>query len=440
MRADNGFRAWVVSADMGLGHQRAAHALRDIAEGGIITAGAKEITSPEEYELWLRIRQLYEFISRSRDIPLVGKRIFWLLDQVEQIPSFYPFRDLSRPSLEVKFLYYLIRKGLGADLMAYLRTKDLPLITTFYAPAIVADLHGYERVYSFISDADMHRVYVAEDPRRSRINYLTTCEHAARRLRAYGVPEERIFITGWLLPKENIGTPERMEILKKDVARRLFNLDPRDRFWPLHREEVEHFLGSENLNQKAQRPFTVTFAVGGAGAQVDIGWSILRSLRERILAGEVCVNLVAGIRPEVAASFRKCIDELGLQAQIGRRVDILYDADMSSYFDRFNQLMRVTDVLWTKPSELSFYCGLGIPIIMAPPLGPQEEFNRKWLLEVQGGIDQDNPRFAHEWLWDLLWRGRLAESAWDGYLKARKLGTYKAEELLRTGTMRDEYA
>ena len=28
--------------------------------------------------------------------------------------------------------------------------------------------------------------------------------------------------------------------------------------------------------------------------------------------------------------------------------------------------MRTTDILWTKPSELSFYCGLGIPIIMAP--------------------------------------------------------------------------
>ena len=28
--------------------------------------------------------------------------------------------------------------------------------------------------------------------------------------------------------------------------------------------------------------------------------------------------------------------------------------------------MRTTDILWTKPSELSFYCGLGIPIVMAP--------------------------------------------------------------------------
>jgi hypothetical protein len=42
-------------------------------------------------------------------------------------------------------------------------------------------------------------------------------------------------------------------------------------------------------------------------------------------------------------------------------------------------------------------------------------------------------RYTHEWLIDLLENGRLAEAAWDGFLKARKLGTYKIEELVRTG-------
>jgi hypothetical protein len=38
-----------------------------------------------------------------------------------------------------------------------------------------------------------------------------------------------------------------------------------------------------------------------------------------------------------------------------------------------------------------------------------------------------------EWLFDLRENGRLAEAAWDGFLKARKLGTYKIERLIRTG-------
>jgi hypothetical protein len=36
---------------------------------------------------------------------------------------------------------------------------------------------------------------------------------------------------------------------------------------------------------------------------------------------------------------------------------------------------------------------------------------------------------------DMLKSGRLAEAAWAGFLKARKLGTYKILEVLQTGTM-----
>lgn len=97
--------------------------------------------------------------------------------------------------------------------------------------------------------------------------------------------------------------------------------------------------------------------------------------------------------------------------------------------------MRSTDILWTKPSELSFYCGLGIPIIMSPPIGAQERYNAKWLMEIHAGIPQEDPRYAGEWLFDLLSEGRLAEAAWDGFLKARKYGTYKILDLLKTGTM-----
>ena len=38
-----------------------------------------------------------------------------------------------------------------------------------------------------------------------------------------------------------------------------------------------------------------------------------------------------------------------------------------------------------------------------------------------------------EWLFDLRDNGRLAEAAWDGFLKARKLGTYRIEHLIESG-------
>ena len=79
-----------------------------------------------------------------------------------------------------------------------------------------------------------------------------------------------------------------------------------------------------------------------------------------------------------------------------------------------------------------------MPVIMSPTIGSQEEFNRKWLLEIQAGIPQEDPAYTSQWLFDLLREGRLAESAWDGALKARKYGTYKIMEVLETGTMARE--
>jgi hypothetical protein len=92
-------------------------------------------------------------------------------------------------------------------------------------------------------------------------------------------------------------------------------------------------------------------------------------------------------------------------------------------------------VLWTKPSELSFYCGLGIPILMAPPIGTHEEMNRRWLRQMHTGITPPGKtEYVHEWLFDLRENGILAAAAWDGFLRVRKLGTYKIEELVRSGT------
>ena len=104
----------------------------------------------------------------------------------------------------------------------------------------------------------------------------------------------------------------------------------------------------------------------------------------------------------------------------------------------FNEALHETDILWTKPSELSFYCALGIPIVMSPIIGSQEKFNRKWLREIQAAMKQEKPDYTDQWLNDLLNRGTLAESAWDGFLKARKLGTFKIFKVLEKGFLERE--
>ena len=427
-------KAWVVTVDMGLGHQRATQPLAHLAAEGIMAVGSDSTSDPEERKLWQRLRRTYEFLSRVRSVPLVGKPVFGLLDALQNIPPFYPIQDMSKPSYQVKLLGSFIDKGLCRGMLERIRTRPLPLVTSYLAPAIAADKAGYGRIYCIICDAEISRAWVPEDARRSRINYLAPCGRAVMRLRSYGVPDERIFLTGFPFSLELLGD-SNLDILKRDAAQRLLHLDPGNRFWPLHGRNVAHFLGRSNCRDRSARPLTITYAVGGAGAQKEIGMQLAESFRDRLLKGELRLNLVAGVREEVNRYFEEV--KAGLLPG-SPNLRIVFGSDKESYLNAFNQAIRETDLLWTKPSELSFFCGLGIPIIMAPSIGSQEDFNRKWLLEVQAGIPQEDPAYAHQWLTDLLTEGRLAESAWDGFLKARKYGTYKIRELLETGTMARE--
>ena len=421
--------AWIVGADMGYGHMRAVHPLRHIAYQGVIVVGRNDAADEQERRLWARLLGVYEFFSRSRAIPVIGKSIFSLLDRLLHIPSYYPMRDLSRSTFQVELLASSIRKGLCRGMLEKIEQKRLPLVTSFYAPAVAADAAGHERVYCIICDADLNRVWVAKNPEESRINYFAPCGRVARRLKSYGVPEERIFLTGFPLPQELLGTGLRT--LKSDLLHRLVRLDPRGRFRAYHGRSVQHFLGKDLAKITSTEPLTITYSVGGAGAQKEFGGRLARSLHRRIASGEIRLNLVAGSRRDVMEYFESVRAGSG-NAAAG--IHVLYDDRIGRYFEKFNALLRETDILWTKPSELSFYTALGIPIVMSPTLGSQEKFNRRWLEELHAGTRQENPDYADQWITDRLLDGFFAENAWSGFLKGRKLGTVKILEVLSTGS------
>ncbi len=427
--------AWVVSLLMGLGHQRAAYPLRDSAVGGVLVYGSRRTTPPQEYRLWRRIRRLYYISSRAGRIPLVGKYLLAVLLALEHIRPYYPRRDQARPNRAARTLDWMIRRrGLCEGLVQRVAQRPLPVVHTFYATAIALDRANLAGVvnYLLICDADFNRVWVPLHPERSRLRYLAPCTQVGLRLRSYGVPAENVFMTGFPLPKENIGDERRLEILRADLFERLLRLDPRRKFFAYHRHSVQHWLGGASVPPSGPDRFTVMFAVGGAGAQAEMVEGILASLRTRILAGRVRLLLSAGIQRRVFERMMRALHDQGLQEQLGQGVDILFDTEVDGYLDKFNRALRKTDVLWTKPSELSFYCGLGIPILLAPSIGTHEELNKRWLQEIHAGIKPPGPvECCHEWLFDLRDNGRLAEAAWDGFLKARKLGTYRIAALLR---------
>jgi hypothetical protein len=422
-------KAWVVSADMGYGHQRAVYPLKDIAEDGIITVGSSGAISKAEQKLWKRLLNAYEFFSRAKGIPVLGPPFFSMLDSLMRIPSFYPMRNLSNTTFQVNFLESLIEKGLCKGMLEKTESKNLPVVTSFYASAIAADKKGFNKVFCIICDADINRAWVAKNPWESKIEYFVPCGKAAQRLKAYGVPDERIHLTGFPLPIELLGD-ENLSVLKKDLAQRLFYLDPKRKFWARHGRNVEYFLGKENCDFRNDRKLTITYAVGGAGAQKEIGGKIANSLKEKINTGEIRLILVAGIRKEVNDYFLEIKNDIDPDDE---NIKIIFANTLHDYFDIFNKALHETDILWTKPSELSFYCGLGIPIVMSPIIGSQEKFNKKWLHEIQAAMKQEKPEYTDQWLYDLLNRGTLAESAWDGFLKARKLGTFKIHQVLENG-------
>ncbi|MDD2696584.1 MAG: hypothetical protein PHE52_00285 [Candidatus Pacebacteria bacterium] len=420
-------RAWIISVNMGYGHQRTAFPLKDLSPTGEIICINDYSGIPEkDKRIWERTRRGYELISKLKRIPLIGEFSFFLFDQFQKIFSFYPKRDLSEPNFQLRQTFSLIKKGWGRHLIEKLKENPLPVVSTFFTSAFMAEHFDYPgEIFCIVCDADVSRTWAPFDPRRSKIKYFAPTSWVVSRLKLYGVKEENIFFTGYPLPQNLIGD-EKMEILKKDLENRLVNLDPKKKYIRLYEPLIRKHLGY--LPSESNHPLTLMFAVGGAGAQKEIGMKMVKSLKKRIKDGKIRIILVAGIKEKIKEYFDQNLKKLSLGEN--KNIEIIFEKDIKTYFERFNEALKKTDVLWTKPSELSFYAALGLPIIIAPTIGSQEEFNRKWLLKSGFGITQENPLYTSQWFFDFLESGRFAEAALQGFIEGEKLGTLKIKEIV----------
>ncbi|MBI2038449.1 MAG: hypothetical protein HYT19_00815 [Candidatus Nealsonbacteria bacterium] len=417
-------KAWIISVNMGYGHQRTAFPLKDIAiDGEIINANDYSGIPEKDKRIWETSRKFYEFISRLQNTPLVGDFFFSLYDQFQKIFSFYPKRDLTRPTFGLRQIYSLLKRGWGGHLIGELKAQseklkiNVPIVTTFFTPAFMAEFFNYPgEIFCIICDADISRSWAPLNPPRSKIKYFAPTERVAERLKLYGVKKENIFLTGYPLP----------EFLEDSLKQRLLNLDPLKKYFNKYKILIEKTLGQ--LPAASDHPLTVMFAVGGAGAQKEIGIKLVKSLTFKTWEGDVKVILVAGIKESVKNYFEENLKKIKLENN--HSVEIIFEKDIESYFQKFNAALSKTDILWTKPSELSFYSALGIPIIIAPPLGSQEKFNKRWLLKSGFGLQQENPSYTEQWLFDWLNQGYLAEAAMQGFIEGEKMGTFNIEKII----------
>ncbi|MFA5013517.1 MAG: hypothetical protein WC520_03045 [Candidatus Paceibacterota bacterium] len=424
-------KAWVISINMGYGHQRTAYALRELAiNNKIINANNYEGIPEKDRLIWANSRYFYEFISRFKKVPLVGDFLFSIYDKTQRILEFYPRRNLSETNFIGKNVYSLITNGWGEHLIKKLWPKQgekaLPIISTFFTPAFMAEQFRYPGdIYCVVCDADISRSWAPLIPETSRIKYFAPNERVVERLRLYGIKKENIFLTGYPLPLACVGK-ENMSLLKYDIRNRLVNLDPQKTYQKKYGSLVKEKLGE--IPSVADHVLTIMFAVGGAGAQKEYGVSLLAQFKQKIAAREMKIVLVAGTNRKIKNYFDFEIEKLGMNKF--KNVEVVFADNFSDYFDSFNETLSKADILWTKPSELSFYAALGIPIIMSPTIGSQEDFNKEWILMHGFGAEQKNINCACEWVFDWLKSGHLAEMAAEGFVEGRQLGVFNIKKII----------
>jgi hypothetical protein len=135
--------------------------------------------------------------------------------------------------------------------------------------------------------------------------------------------------------------------------------------------------------------------------------------------GRLRLALVAGLRADIAQRFRRWTAEAG----ISEPVEVVCEESFPAYYRRCNELLSRTDILWTKPSELTFYGALGIPLVFARPVGIHERMNQRWARQRGCAFKQESPRHAWSWLREWLGEGALAAAAWSGYTRLPRFGT-----------------
>ena len=416
-------RVAVVAIDMGYGHLRPARSLARQLNAEILHTDRPPLADAEEQRRWAATRRFYESVSRISGIPWIGPPLRGVLNSITDIPNLYPFRDLSGANFGVRLLARSARQGLGRSIVRYLRERDLALLTTFYSPAVLADFHGYERIFCVVTDSDVNRVWAPIQPKTSRIHYLAPSGRVVRRLQAYGVPKSQIELTGFPLPHSLVGGTEG-SALHKNLLERLARLDPTQAFRHAFAADLEHLGQLPATNE----PPHLVFAVGGSGAQAELSAAFLPSLRPLLERRRLRLTLVAGVRAEVKARFEDELSRARLADQLGRSVDILHEPVLDDYFDRFDELLAKTDILWTKPSELVFYAALGIPLLLAPPVGIHESYNLRWARENGAGFKQRDARVVGDRLLEHLHDGNLASAAWAGYRRLPSQGLYRIAE------------
>lgn len=321
----------ILSVSAGNGHVRAAQALCATAEV------LKPACSATHIDAMMHMASGFRKVYTD-----------WYLQLVNRAPEVWSYLHQKADSTPHTATSQRLRRGIervsaGPLLREIRRIQPQAIVCTHFLPA---ELLMRERakgridcpVWLQVTDYDLHNMWLVPDMQ----GYLAATEEVAFRMRARGLPEDRIHVTGIpVMPA--FSKPDSPELVRDTNVMRL-GLDPTRK--------------------------VVLMASGGAGM------GDLPGMVARVLA----LDGPGSDFQVIAAAGRNVAAHAALQALALRHPGRLVALGFSNEMEK---LMAAADLVVTKPGGLTISecLALGKPMLLVSPIPGQEEHNAGFLME-----------------------------------------------------------
>lgn len=390
---------------MGFGHYRISMAIASAAHHMGYTPYWFDLHSFEETtggKVIKYLNSLYSFGSRLSQKSRLFNQLYWEPLNSEGFKKLsYNAQDQSMTQLMTP-IFKLI-------------PKDIPYVATHVWPSQAAVHAGVKSVVNVIPDNWPMALHLSEGAMHtvqtpsSYFGYRTL-KHMTREVVSSPMPSESIRNVGHYIDHELVAN------LEEDTKKRL-----------------------ERIN--SEKPLRFLLTIGGAGAQKDIFSKVINYLLPYIKQGKATLFINVGDHklvwdqlilecPQLIEASNLLFDdwsatkkwcEDGISNNVNG-IHVFYHKDIFAAVYSTNLLMRMSDVLVTKPSELSFY---PIPKLLIKRVGGHEAYGAIRSSEIGDGTLECETNELTLQMLDLMLNSKdILNTMNEDILKANAIGIY----------------
>ncbi|MCX7678139.1 MAG: hypothetical protein N2316_02870 [Spirochaetes bacterium] len=390
---------------MGYGHYRPAMAIASAAHSMGITPYWLDILSYEDStgaKIVRHIEKLYSLGSRLSQKSALFNTLYWEPLMAE---------GMKKLATNVEFSYM-------CELMAPLfrdLPDEIPIVATHSWAALAALKAQKKRVINMIPDNWPLGLHLAE----GALHCVQT-------------------------PSAYMGYRTLKNMFKKGKA--LLPIPSREIAWVGHNidhelvSNIEKDCAARITRMKTKKPRRFLISIGGAGAQLDLTCAIIEKLAPYIKKDAAMLFVNCGDHKNVFDAIEKKLRELSLPTspyfdwdvvqKFSKKalttdvngVHLFYNPNIFVAVYTTNLLMRASDVLVTKPSELAFY---PVPKLLIKRVGGHEAWGAIRSSEVgDGTVECETEDFIFQAIELLIEDDDLFLMFCENIIKQKKIGTY----------------